>query len=63
MCLLAIKRKPSVIKYIINQTEYLCYEAIKRDGTLLPYIQNQTKKIRRQAIYSNILNKVTIAKK
>lgn len=42
LCLAVIKRNPSVLEYIENQTERMCLEAVTIDSTTLKYVKNKT---------------------
>jgi hypothetical protein len=42
MSLFAVKRRGSVLKYILNQTHEMCLIALSRDSNFLKYVKNQT---------------------
>lgn len=50
LCLLAIKKKPNNMTYVVNQDEELCIEAVSENSYVLSLITNQTPRIIQAAL-------------
>jgi hypothetical protein len=53
MCVYAVSILPEMLKYVINQTQYICLEAVKKDGMALQYVIIQTDEICLEAVKQN----------
>ena len=45
ICLAAVKRDVTALKYVWNQTEAICLEAVKNNGSILVFVKEQTEAI------------------
>lgn len=53
ICLAALNRNASAIKYIKNPDDRLCYAAVSKDGCTIQYISNQTPELCLTAVKQN----------